>query len=175
MITATFLLLSLAAGLAVVAFALGKRNRCAQAGSFVHPQGFSPDLYAPMLRLLDPAELAFVASQRGYTRDIGRALRRRRQQVLRQYLKALQADFGVLDRAAHLLLMHSPVERKDLARSLALQRMVFYRRLFALHCAAQAYAWGWDRVPAAAVVDSCEALRSLTEQLRAGLVPTAVI
>lgn len=168
MIVAIFLSLLLAAGLLAVLYRLGKRSRLDVTESHTHPQGFSPALYEPMLRLLDPEEFAFIRSQRGYTPEIGRTFRRQRYQVLRLYLKSLDNDFRLLDHAAHVLLVHSTVDRSELARALAKQRFVFYRRMFVTKCASRAYAWGWDAMPAAGTMDACEAFWKLVLELRDG-------
>src|SRR5512143_443035 len=61
--------------------------------------GFSISRYQVMDRLLSRSDQDFLESQPGYSRAVGRRLRRERCIVFRRYLSCLRRDFGRLEAA----------------------------------------------------------------------------
>ena len=74
----------------------------------------APERYRPMLRLLREDEFAVMRSNPA-------ALRRMRQQrlkVFRGYLRCLAADYGRMLAGIRRIMVHSPTDRRDLAKAL---------------------------------------------------------
>lgn len=87
---------------------------------------FSITRYRPMERLLSEADYEFLAAQPGYDPSIARQLRAERRKVFRVYLNQLSKDFSRLHQVARLLVLYSPEDRPDLARTLMRQKLVFH-------------------------------------------------
>ncbi|MBE7541032.1 MAG: hypothetical protein M9913_01960 [Bryobacteraceae bacterium] len=88
-----------------------------------------PSRYAPLTRLLSPEDFAFLRTLPGYDPKLEKTLRRRRVDAFRYYLRALENDFGTLQRAGHLLIatgQGSPMLREQLL----LARISFTRALW---------------------------------------------
>jgi hypothetical protein len=89
-------------------------------------ENFSPESYAPMGRLLDERDFAFLARQPGYDAGIAKRLRAERKAVFQAYLGRLVRDFNQLVATAKLMLVFSDEDRTDFARSLWRQQVTFY-------------------------------------------------
>src|SRR3954470_7685319 len=75
----------------------------------------STERYKPMLRLLDSADIQFLRSQPGYTRNMESKLRMQRCQVFKSYLKCLNTDFQRVATALKIVMAQSESDRPDLA------------------------------------------------------------
>src|SRR5688500_7728052 len=85
---------------------------------------FSVARYRPMERLLSDDDYEFLSAQPGYDPSIARRLKSERRQIFRIYLRHLSEDFSRLHHAARLMLIYSPEDRPELARTLMLQRWI---------------------------------------------------
>jgi len=86
---------------------------------------FSMARYRPMERLLDGSDCEFLETQRGFTPEIAKTLRANRRRIFRGYLKCLRRDFGRLEAAARILMLHASQDRPDLAKALFRRRLLF--------------------------------------------------
>ena len=93
---------------------------------------FSVARYRPMLRLLDEADYAFLASQPGYSKKYINRLRGERRAIFRAYLRNLVRDFHRLHMAARMVLVYAPQDRPDLAMTLMRQRFLFMTAVVAI-------------------------------------------
>jgi len=87
------------------------------------------DRYRPMARLLDSADLRFLASRPGYRREVESRLRESRRRIFRMYLAELSADFQRLHAAARRLVAEAPEQHADLVPLLMRQQIAFWRSL----------------------------------------------
>src|SRR5580658_4461034 len=76
------------------------------------------DRYRPMLRLLSDDDLAFVSANS----KLHRELRAKRRNLFRGYLRCLTRDYARLLAGVRKAMVHSEVDRPDLARALARNR-----------------------------------------------------
>ena len=95
---------------------------------------FSLETYSPMQRLLDPADIEFLASQPGYRPEIGKRLMAERRKIFRNYLHLLIADFNQLIGLGKLMVVYGSTDRADLAGILWRQQVSFYALVFAVEC-----------------------------------------
>src|ERR1039458_461820 len=98
--TATILMLSL--GVLFLVRRLGRGNQVLPVTTEWMSE-LSTDRYRPMLRLLDAADFQFLRSQKGFTPEMAGRLRRQRVQAFLGYLRLLEADFGRMDAALHVI------------------------------------------------------------------------
>ena len=108
---------------------------------------FSIATYAPMERLLDERDFAFIASQAGYDPSIVRRLRIERKQIFQGYLRRLVRDFNQLVAIAKLMIVYGGEDQLDFARSLWRQQLTFYCTVGALRCRLALYPMitgSWD-------------------------------
>ncbi len=134
---------------------------------------FSVESYAPMERLLDPSDLAFLASQPGYRPEIGQRLMAERRKIFRAYLRLLVRDFNQLIRIGKLMVVYSNQDRQEFARSLGRQQVKFYARVCALQLQLALYplGWtgvGWIKVDARDLLAALGAMRTQVRQLASG-------
>jgi hypothetical protein len=102
----------------------------------------SVEHYKPMLRLLDSADIEFLRSQPGYTRDMESKLRAQRCQVFRGYLRSLTSDFQRVCIALKIVMVQSEQDRPDLASVLMHQQVLFATSLLGIHFRLALYRWG---------------------------------
>jgi hypothetical protein len=126
---------------------------------------FSLKSYAPMERLLDRNDLAFLASQPGYRPEIGKRLMAERRKVFRSYLRLLVRDFNQLIGIGKLMVVYSNQDQQEFARSLGRQQVKFYARVCALHLQLALYPVGWRAVDASGLLTALGAMRSRVQQL----------
>jgi len=126
---------------------------------------FSLKTYAPMERLLDPGDLAFLASQPGYQPEIGKRLMAERRRIFRAYLRLLVRDFNQLMAIGKLMVVFSSQDQQEFARSLWRQQIRFYARICALHVQLALYPWGWTAVDARGLLASLDSMRMKVGQL----------
>src|SRR5581483_899117 len=92
---------------------------------------FSLDSYAPMDRLLARNDVEFLVTQEGYSPQIGRRLMAERRKIFAGYLGHLVRDFNQLVRIGKLVIVYSPQDRQEFARSLWRQQVHFYASICA--------------------------------------------
>jgi hypothetical protein len=104
---------------------------------------FSLESYAPMERLLDRSDVAFLASQPGYRPEIGKRLMSERRKIFRAYLRLLVGDFNQLIGIGKLMVVYSNRDQQEFALSLRRQQLKFYGRVCALQLQLAFYPLGW--------------------------------
>lgn len=129
---------------------------------------FSVESYAPMERLLEKSDLAFLASQPGYRPEIGERLMAERRKIFRAYLRLLVGDFNQLIGIGKLMVVYSNQDRQEFARSLGLQQVKFYARVCALQLQLALYPLGWTSVDARGLLAAMGAMRIQVQQLASG-------
>lgn len=127
------------------------------------PPGLSADRYRPMLRLLDDEDLEFVPANGNLRRNL-RTLRRK---LFRRYLRCLARDYALLLGGVRAVMAQSGVDRPDLARALAKNRMLFAFSLYKIELRLAAHAVGFGKVDISGLVEALEALRQQVSVLTA--------
>ena len=92
----------------------------------------STERYRPMLRLLRRDDFDFLADA-AVTRECLAKLRVQRCQIFRAYLLEMDADFRQICTALKAILLHSHVDRPDLASALLRNQLAFGYRKITLH------------------------------------------
>ena len=126
---------------------------------------FSVKSYAPMERLLDSNDLAFLASQPGYRPEIGKRLMAERRKIFRAYLRLLVRDFNQLIGIGKLMVVYSNLDQHEFARSLGRQQVQFYARICALQVQLALHPLGWTSVDARSLLDALGAMRTQVQQM----------
>ena len=121
------------------------------------------DRYRPMLRLLSNDDLAFVSADS----KLQRTLRARRRDLFRGYLRCLTADYARLLAGVREVMVHSGVDRPDLARALAKNRVLFAIAICKVEFRLALHATGVGNVDISGLVDALEALRGQVSALSA--------
>lgn len=85
--------------------------------------------YAPMARLLDPAEATFLAAQPGVDAQAVARFQKDRRQIFRMYLKEVSADFRQLHAEARQIIAASPEPNSALVESLVSIQFRFWAAL----------------------------------------------
>lgn len=124
---------------------------------------FSLESYAPMERLLDRSDLAFLASQPGYRPEIGKRLLAERRKIFRGYLRLLVRDFNQLIGLGKLMVVYAERDRGELANTLWRQQVRFYLVVCTVQCKLALYPFGW---PAVNVQPLLEALAAMRQQIQ---------
>lgn len=114
------------------------------AGTLEWLDTFSLENYAPMERLLDRSDVAFLASQPGYRPEVGRRLMTERRQIFRGYLRLLIQDFNRLIGLGKLMLVYAREDRPQLAKALWREQSSFYLALGRVYCELALYPLGWS-------------------------------
>jgi hypothetical protein len=122
--------------------------------------GFSPESYAPMERLLDRRDIEFLASQPGYQRDIARRLMAERRKIFAAYLGHLIRDFNQLVQIGKLMVVYATEDRQELARGLWRQQMRFYWNICAVRLQLALYPLDWRVADAQPLVAALGAMRN---------------
>lgn len=127
----------------------------------------SPGKYRPMERLLQEDDFRFLASQSGYSPQLGRRFRAERRRVFRAYLRSLKRDFAQVSLTFQALIVHSAEDRGDLAAGLIRQRMMFALGVLAIEGRLALHAAGLDtvRVDVRGMVGSLETLQGQMQML----------
>jgi hypothetical protein len=126
---------------------------------------FSLESYAPMERLLEDGDLAFLASQPGYRPEIGRRLMSERRKIFRAYLRLLVRDFNQLMGIGKLMVVYSNRDQAEFARGLRRQQVRFYGQVCALQLQLALYPLGWTSVDAHDLLAALGAMRTKVQQL----------
>jgi hypothetical protein len=96
-------------------------------------EDLSIERYRPMLRLLDEEDFEFLRNQPGFTSAMATKLRIQRCQIFRAYLHNLETDFQRVCMAIKAILLHSNIDRPDLASALIRREVTFAYRTMSLH------------------------------------------
>ncbi len=121
-------------------------------------ESFDRNEYRPMLRLLRENDYSFLAAQPGYAPGISRRLRKERTGVLRMYLRQLAGDFHRLARIADLMLVHSGVDRPEMADEIWRVRITFYGAMFRAHLLVNLGGFPAGRLKAADLLSPLDAM-----------------
>jgi hypothetical protein len=125
-----------------------------------------------MHRLLDAADLQYLASQPGVTqKDIARFQQDRRR-AFRMYLRELAAEFSALHAQARELVAVSPQENSELVGNLIRMQARFWFSLASLELQLAAESVGIGHVDPTRILDAVENLNAAI--LRATAVPGPV-
>jgi hypothetical protein len=127
------------------------------------------DRYRPMLRLLSDDDLAFVAADS----KLQRALRAKRRGLFRGYLRCLTRDYSCLLAGVRELMVQSKVDRPDLARALAKNRMLFAMAICKVEVRLALHATGFGKVDVSGLVEALETLRGQVSVLSTSAFSTA--
>lgn len=111
--------------------------------------------YRPMLRLLSDGDLAFLPPHS----NLRSALRARRRTLFRGYLRCLARDYSRLLADVRYAMVQSGVDRPDLARALAKNRVLFAIAMCKVEYRLALHAAGIGHVEIGALVEAFEALR----------------
>jgi hypothetical protein len=128
---------------------------------------FSPESYAPMQRLLDGSDVAFLESQPGYRPEIGKRLISERRKIFRGYLRLLIQDFNQLMNLGKLMVVYAAEDRAELAKALWRQQMAFYFTVSAVECKLALSPLGWPTVDVHQLVNALESMRDQVQLLAA--------
>jgi hypothetical protein len=132
----------------------------------------SLEKYRPMERLLQEKDFLFLASQPGFSPELGRRFRRERRRVFRGYLRSLKKDFARLASALQTLIVHSVEDRGDLQSALLRQRFQFALGLLAVEGRLLLHAAGVGTVEIGGMV---QALETMQDQMRLLLNPPQAV
>jgi hypothetical protein len=119
----------------------------------------STEQYRPMLRLLDSADIEFLRSQPGYSREMESKLRQQRCQVFRGYLRCLNSDFQRVCMALKIVMAQSEQDRPDLASVLMHQQLLFATGMLSIYGRLFLYRWGVCRVDVSGMVRIFDRMR----------------
>ncbi|HEX4134196.1 MAG TPA: hypothetical protein VHY84_06200 [Bryobacteraceae bacterium] len=111
--------------------------------------------YRPMLRLLSNDDFAFLASNSKLLVD----LRAKRRALFRAYLGCLTRDYAHLLASVRQAMVHSGVDRPDLARALARNRVLFAIAICKVEFRLMMHATGMGSVEISGLVEALETLR----------------
>ncbi len=114
----------------------------------------SPDRYRPMLRLLSDEDLDFVRTNS----RLRRSVRAARRALFRDYLRCLTRDYSCLLADVRHAMVQSGVDRPDLARALAKNRVLFAIAVCKLEYRLALHAAGIGHVEIAGIVEALELL-----------------
>lgn len=129
----------------------------------VTPSALSADRYRPMLRLLSDDDLAFVSSDS----KLQSMLRAKRRALFRGYLRCLTRDYAQLLAGVRQTMVQSGVDRPDLARALAKNRVLFAMALCKVEYRLVLHSAGIGHIEIAGLVDALEVLRRQVAALSA--------
>jgi len=160
-------LLLIVLGSIALQFVLKMRSlRSAEAGSAA---SLAPDRYRPMLRLLSNDDLAFVSADS----KLQRQLRARRRVLFRGYLRCLTRDYAHLLACVRQAMVQSGVDRPDLARALARNRVLFALAICKVELRLGLHATGLGNVEISGLVQALETLQRQVSVLSTASFSTA--
>lgn len=114
--------------------------------------------YRPMLRLLSEDDFAPVQGNK----QLLRRLRAERTAIFRGYLRCLARDYGSLLAGLRMAVVHSSVDRPDLARAILRNRMLFAGLLCRLDMLLFLHRAGIHGIDVTGLVEALDALRVQT-------------
>lgn len=121
-----------------------------------------------MERLLNEGDFRFLATQPGFSPQMGRRFRAQRRRIFRSYLRNLRMDFGRMSVAVQALILHAAEDRGDLAAALMRQRLMFTLGMLAIEARLLLHAVG---VAAVDVGDMVESFETMQAQIRLLMIP----
>jgi|SRR5579871_908333 len=124
---------------------------------------FSLESYAPMERLLDRTDFAFLEAQPGSTPKTVKRLLRQRRTIFKQYLTLLERDFGRLVALGKSLMVYSKEDKAELGRALFRLQVAFFFAVIVVRCKLALYPWGWTALDVPRLMHSIE---RMGEQVR---------
>jgi hypothetical protein len=119
----------------------------------------SMDRYRPMMRLLDREDFQFLSTQPGYTKELATKLRIQRCQIFRAYLRNLDADFNRICMALKGVLLHSDIDRPDLASTLIQHQLAFALRRMTIQFHVVLFRYDIGAVDVSALVQLFDGMR----------------
>jgi hypothetical protein len=155
----TVMLILISTGVLVLVFFSRLRRLRVIAQSNSPVPAFVPERvtrYRPMLRLLSDEDMVFVSANPA----VARRLRAERRQIFRGYLSCLTRDYAQLLNGVRLAMVRSGVDRPDLARALAKNRILFALALCRIEYRLLLHQAGVGKVDVSGLVDAIEALRA---------------
>ena len=168
MLLVTVIFLVFACGFAILFKRLTSRDRANMPLPLEEWEGiFSPSRYKAMERLLDETDGDFLRSYPGVSRRIERKLRRTRVTLFRAYMHQLSDDFHRICKTLKVLMIHSPVERNDLAGLILKQQFQFSVTMMVTEVRLTLYNLGWSRVDTQALLQPLAAVRAQLQSLAA--------
>lgn len=158
---------AMTAGLAWRAF----RNSHPRGAGFHRAAGFSPLRYNPLTRLCSPADVRYLTSRPGASKEVVAKFRASRRRIVLAYLRNLEADFSCLETALRTVALTAPVEQPDLPKFLLEQHLRFHYHLNRIRFQVYVPGFSLDPVKLKPAVDALDSLfaemRSLQPQLAA--------
>lgn len=130
------------------------------------PTLLTADRYRPMFRLLSDDDMGFVSSNRKLYSE----LRTKRRNLFRGYLRCLTRDYSRLLAGVRRAMVQSGMDRPDLARALARNRMLFAIAICKIEFRLALHATGIGAVDVSGLVDALEVLRAQVRVLSAASV-----
>jgi hypothetical protein len=127
------------------------------------------DRYRPMLRLLSNDDLNFVAAHPALRAKMGA----RRREIFRGYVRCLTKDYARLLGSIRRLMVESGVDRPDLAKALAKNRLVFALALCRIDVRLRLHALGLGNVDVSGLVEALDALRGTVNVMTPALTAAA--
>ncbi len=121
---------------------------------------FNPMRYRPLERLLDGRDFEYLAAQPGCGSKLVRRLRVERTNIFRGYTRCMRKDFGRILNAIKVIMVHSNVDRPDLARLIMKQRFMFGFAMMTVECRLVMFRFGVGSVSLEAVLAPLDAIRS---------------
>jgi len=112
--------------------------------------------YRPMLRLLSDADLKFTARDPALRAKVAAG----RRELFRAYVRCLTKDYGSLLGSIRRLMVESGVDRPDLAKALAKNRLVFAMALCRIELHLRLHALGLSNVDVSGLVEALDGLRA---------------
>jgi hypothetical protein len=126
---------------------------------------FCPSRYRVMEHLLDEADqkLAECAGDREAERKIGKL----RIRILRGYMQQLSEDFNRICKASKSMMVHSEVDRPDIAGSLMRQQLTFSFLMMSVEIKLIVFGFGWRGVDVSSLTRSLSGIRTQLQSLAA--------
>lgn len=150
--------IALLAGLAVWFFVRtlkGEPVGAREAGA----DGVNAERYQVMLRVLDPADLAYLKNNLGASKEMEGRLRRQRIRIFSTYLNELRRDFNYLQ-AEGRAIVASGQAPEGLAELLFEQKVRFDRNYWLVRAQLVGFRLGWMQVKPAGLVGQFEQLQA---------------
>jgi len=119
----------------------------------------STERYRPMLRLLDPEDLAFLRAQPRFDSRQEARFRNERAKIFQGYLRCLETDFQRMTMAIRLFMVHSRADRPDLAGALVRHQAAFAVNMALVHARLFLYRCGVCGIDSSGLMRSFEAVR----------------
>jgi hypothetical protein len=165
-VVATLVFICLAGGFGVLFARLTSRDRLT-----VPPEEwegiFSPSRYKAMERLLDETDRQFLSSYPKFNSGGEKKFRAVRVKIFRGYMQQLSEDFGRICKAVKVLMVHSQVDRPDLAGVLLKQQFTFSIAMMQVEVKLILYSAGWAGVDVKALLEPLANVRSQLQSLAA--------